>query len=356
MEKVKNMVLQKKVFFFVFLFASLSNAFNPLETFDRVMDWFDRLDWEWWDTTYVTPYREHWRISVNGFAYSNSTLLDAGIEDNDFGMATKGSFDSEASFKMNLGLDYRALGFSYTFDLDHKERNLTFGYNGDIFGVNMLLHRSRSLHGLIDADFELEMEGEMVSFDSTFSLSKNSSNKVVFLLESYFVLNNRKFSYPAGLTQKNRQKRSAGSFLLGFLYAKSRIYLYDDELKMLWMGMDKYDVQEYAPGIGYAHNFVFWEGENHHFLFMFSLMPYLIVYEKYRLVLAGEEIKDYGWTVSTDEDELSWVFSFKNSFTYCYKNIFAGIKFSYMSQELFKEPLGIINEMVTSNIYLGVRF
>ncbi|HTQ64948.1 MAG TPA: DUF4421 domain-containing protein [Puia sp.] len=85
----------------------------------------------------------------------------------------------------------------------------------------------------------------------------------------YRALNDKKFSYQAGLVQSEWQKKSAGSFLIGGEIYYGAIYgdsvlvpsLVDPAYQQL--GIDKVHCFEIGPGIGYGYTLVFAE---HYFL------------------------------------------------------------------------------------------
>lgn len=352
----------KTVFFSILFlfFVGFAHAFKPIEALNQFLDRQDSANWSRWDTTYVTPYKTHWRVGIGGFLYNNSSIVGGYTTEGDVDGDVEGHFDSESSMKMEFSLAYRSLGLSYTWDLDRTEENFMFNYDGDVIGCDFFINRSSSLHGDLGLDLDISYEGKHYDVDTTLSIGKKSSRKLNVLGNVYYVFNNQKFSYAAALSQKNLQKKSAGSFLLGATYARTRITVDDDVLKVFWFGLNQVDVAEVTLGLGYAHNFAYQIGKNHHVLYMFSFMPSIAIFNKLRAYFSASDVKDihesnWIWQVR-DTEELQFIYSFKNSVTYSYKNFFVGMNLSYMIQEMSNDEITLENTIFISKIFAGVRF
>jgi hypothetical protein len=88
-------------------------------------------------------------------------------------------------------------------------------------------------------------------------------------LAVYRVLNERKFSYQAGLVENERQKKSAGSFLIGgetyygAIHGDSSIVPGTIDPVYKQMNITKVHFFEIGPGVGYAYTYVY---KQHYFL------------------------------------------------------------------------------------------
>jgi hypothetical protein len=81
----------------------------------------------------------------------------------------------------------------------------------------------------------------------------------------YRALNDKKFSYQAGLLQNEWQRKSAGSILLGgdiyygAIYGDSSLYPGAIDPKASALGINRYHFFSFGPGIGYAYTLVYKE-------------------------------------------------------------------------------------------------
>ncbi len=352
-----------KTLLLVLLACVATHAFNPVDVANRIFDWLDSSDWARWDTTYVTPYKTHWNVGIGGLLYNDASTMGYDISENGVELRTNGDLKSDASAKLSLSVGYRALGLSYTFDLDDEEENLAFSYYGDVLGGDFFMNRSASLHGDCDVGITLSAEDVTISADSSRYISKQTTRKLNMLASAYYVFNNKKFSYGAAFSQKNKQKRSAGSFLLGATYARTRIKVTDDSLRGMLVGIDQMDFSEVALGVGYAHNFVFNINENHHLLNSFFLLPSVALYNWANLISVNVDDTKKSTSVTywiKDADsikELQFVWTIKYALTYTYKDsLFFGIRLSYMLQDMINGVLSLDSRTIESNMFAGFRF
>lgn len=343
------------------LFACVAvHAFNPVDFANRIFDWLDSSDRARWDTTYVTPYKTHWNIGIGGLLYNDASIIGFDYSDDDYVIKMDGDLDSDMSAKLSLSIGYRALGFTYTFDLDDEEENFAFSYYGDVIGGDFLLNRSASLHG----DCDVSISDSTDSFDASIHIGKQAISKLNMLASVYYVFNNKKFSYGAAFSQKNKQKKSVGSFLLGATYARTNIKIKDEFTRNLFFSFEQIDLSEVALGIGYARNFVYNINENHHLLNSLFVLPSVALFSWGRLVMVDDDdgsketisgtswIKDEGGLKN-----LRFIWAVKYAATYTYKDsLFLGIRFSYTLQDMINDLISLDSETVESSVFAGFRF
>jgi len=348
-----------KICFLVFIAIRLSNAFDPVETTTRIFDWFEDREWKHWDTSYVVPYKHHWRFGIDGFLYNNSTHLGANYE----GINMDGDIQSDLSAKFAISAGYRALGLSYTFDAVEHDQNLFLSYYDNIYGGELLINRSTSIHGDMDGSLEFEYDGKEIKLDTSIHISKGMLKEFNILLNTYLVFNNRKFSYPAALGHANLQKKSAGSIIAGFAYVRSRITVQDPNLSQAWEGLKSLEINEFNLGFGYAYNFAFHIAREHHFLFLFSALPMFDFVNHFSSIFKidgadeNDHYSNYYWIWDARKfSDVEIVWTFRNNFSYVYKNFFAGLNVTFLMQEMSDDSLRLENDVLISRLYVGVMF
>ena len=332
-------------FFFIVFFAVMLGVCSPvfavMESVNRFFDWLDKRELAHWDTSYVTPYKTHWVVAAEPIAFRNVSI-DGGTSEKD---VVDGVLKSDLALKLALHVGYRALGLSYSFDFVDHDRSIMLTYYDNVFGAELFYNHSSSVYGAMSGDVYVE---------------KNKLRRYNLLIDAYYVINNKKFSYPAGLSQANLQKKSAGSLLLGIAYARTEINVLDIDLSKDLLGLEWMEISEVAIGFGYAHNFAYNIGENHHFLFMFSFLPHLTLVNDYRS--KGDDGEPYGgvwrsWVWNTKSfKELQIIWMFRNSFSYSFRNMFLGMNFTAFFQEMTNDDVRVENRVLILRGFAGVRF
>ena len=158
----------------------------------------------------------------------------------------------------------------------YKDYELNLNYYSTKLSLDASYQRSSTLAG------DIERDGMMLR------LEQGEANMKVLNLAGYYTFNHRKFSYPAAFTQSYIQRRSAGSWLVGFSYQGGSIET-TDAIKARFPNYP--DIRIYLGHIGigggYGYNFVF--GEK--WLLHFSMLPTFVVYNRNNLTVDGERRK-----------------------------------------------------------------
>ena len=209
------------------------------------------------DSNYVT--RPHTKWTLTG--RYNVTGSDIQTE----GKGSDGHFVShlEAERKSTLSVGVSYLGLSLNLSLNpaklmgkYRDFELNFNSYGRRFGFDVIYQDAKNFTGWHDH------EGmERITLPDGL-LSVKTLN-----LNAFYVLNCRRFSYPAAFSQSYIQRRSAGSFLLAASGMSQHATLdWDQEMQL--------KITNIGLGAGYGYNYVPGQG----WLLHISALPTFIVY------------------------------------------------------------------------------
>ena len=189
------------------------------------------------DTNYVGNYSHPWRamLMYNASNFSTSTTME-GLQARLYTSATQ-------RFTVGLGYQGLALNYSYRAGKNRQTETSILAYARTV-GFELKYYSSNQLHlELKNADgekFKMKLDGYRYS---------------TILMDGYWVLNPRKFSFPAALTQSKRQKRSAGSILIGAAMTMDQFEV--EDLSTLQKGdVEKGVSGQLMLGAGYGYNWV----------------------------------------------------------------------------------------------------
>ena len=210
-----------------------------------------------YDTAYVVGVKEDFKLMI----INNDWLDSYGgmIADNDMKVFLHSNVNSSIGFHFS----YMGIGYTYTVDLDnvfggdptkHRKWDLSFATSRFSFEA----YSSRN-YGTVNIDrFGSYKDGKFANQKFT-GLKRVSSG-----FDMYYFFNHRKYSQAAAYSFSKIQKRSAGSFIAGFLTATQNVdidfsvlppemidYLPEDRLRYT------YHYRSYSFLVGYAYNWVF---------------------------------------------------------------------------------------------------
>ncbi len=219
-----------------------------------------------YDSIYMEHRYKGWYLQVfsrfSGTTYKAKSPLPQESE--------KVYLDVESPMRVNLGLtiNYRTLSASVSISPDklfkkNNDRSFRLSSNGNRMGFELSYH-SRSNFKQRECDMKEER----------YHMKAKKKNDL--LLTGYYVFNARKFSYAAAMTQSWKQKRCAGSFVVGATYFRN--HLTED-----WQPTSSehipVEVGTTIDGVsinpGYAYNYV---NKNGKWLLHFSASSGLILY------------------------------------------------------------------------------
>ena len=212
-----------------------------------------------YDTAYVVGIKQDFKLMI----INNDWLDSYGgmIADNEM----KVFLHSNVNSSVGVHFSYMGIGYTYMFDLDnvfggdpskHSKWDLSFATSRFSFEA----YRSKNI-GTVNIDrFGNYKDGKFAN--KQFSGLKRVSSG----FDLYYFFNHRKYSQAAAYSFSKIQKRSAGSFIAGFLMATQNvdidfsdlppemiIFLPESDHRLSY----KYHYRSYSFLLGYAYNWVF---------------------------------------------------------------------------------------------------
>ncbi len=221
------------------------------------------------DTTYIEPNHYNYTAMLQNTNFFQFYRFSA---ENEEGRKQSISFSPTPSFKLGPYFGWRWLFLGYTFDVGHikkaaKKSSFNLSLYSSMLGLDFVYLKN-------SGDFKIQ---RTMGFDDieTYGYKGwefNGLDAYTFSCNVYYVFNHRKFSYPAGYAQSTVQKRSAGSWILGFRYDHNRILFDYTALPEDLVGADgssglmeelkisKINYYNYSLTFGYAFNWAFAPG------------------------------------------------------------------------------------------------
>ena len=219
-----------------------------------------------YDTDYITPNYYNFTAMMQNTNFVQQYRIAA---KDATGKEQSISLAPTPSFKVGPYVGWRWIFVGYTFDLGHpknatKSTELSLSLYSSMLGVDFVYIRNtgtfklQRVHGFDGIDHK-EYKG--TSFEGM--------QTHTFSLNAYYVLNHKHFSYPAAYAQSTVQRKSCGSWILGFSFDKQKA-LFD--YKLLPQGLisnngvpvlsenmkvHKVEYSNFSISGGYAYNWVF---------------------------------------------------------------------------------------------------
>ncbi|MCR4583978.1 MAG: DUF4421 domain-containing protein [Prevotella sp.] len=228
-----------------------------------------------YDTNYIRRPDSRLTVKLRANLSGNAIYSRGAIE----GIATKADLKTAYRATMSVGFSYMGVSAGLAINpASLKGRNKDYELNINLFSrrfsLDMAYQNSKTLSGDIHAD-DLVMEVE-----------KGFVELHTINLTGYYIFNHRRFSYPAAFTQSYIQRRSAGSWLLGFSFQGSSAKtdaVEDDGFADAIFPETRIYSGHFGIGGGYAHNFVF----GRKWLLHYTIMPTLALINRSNITLDG---------------------------------------------------------------------
>ena len=223
------------------------------------------------DTNYVVRPQTKWTLIGRG-NISGARIKAKGQENGK-------SFDSKltADYKttLSVGVSYLGLGFNLSINPakmlgKYHDYELAFRSNGKRFGFDITYQDAHNFTGWHKVE---SVRRDITTSEEMFNLKTLNVN-------TYYVFNHRRFSYPAALAHSYIQRRSAGSFLLAASGQGQHGKVNSDKLTM------DFKMTNIALGAGYAYNYVPGRG----WLFHLSALPTYIIYSNTSITVNDTEV------------------------------------------------------------------
>ena len=280
------------------------------------------------DTAYVTRPTTNWTLTARLNMYA--TLLEMEGRQDGTPFTSKMQADYKTTF--SVGVNY--LGVAVSLSLNpakllgkYKDFEVNLSSYGRRWGFDVGYQDARNFTGWYQDEGEprIELPPEVLTMKA---LNANA----------YYVLNHRRFSYPAAFSQSYIQRRSAGSFLLGLsgLHMQAETSgAFESLLKMTNIGL----------GAGYGYNWVPWRN----WLFHLSVLPTLTVFSHTSLTVSDDRIPlDYHFPEVIVTSRAAIVRQFGN--------MFAGTRIVYNFTNIGdRDKLSLYHNKWHARLFVGLR-
>lgn len=190
------------------------------------------------------------------------------------GVLTKGNTDgikyrshmtTDLSITAAVSVIYQGLGFGFSFNpmkLAGKKKDMEFNVNAyyNRWGVDVIYQDSKTMNGYIETN------------GTRADIHRGDLKTRVLNINGYYAFNYRRFSFPSAFTQSYIQKKSAGSFLLGFSFLGGVV----KTAKPLNEYINSFRIYtgHFSIGGGYGYNLVL----PHRWMLHGSFLPTVVVF------------------------------------------------------------------------------
>lgn len=227
------------------------------------------------DTLFIEEQRSKFSFGLR-MQQSGMTFTGVAYNDVETPVHTRDEFGSRMSTTLGATVDYRGLSVS-------------FGFNpAKLFRDNSSTStRIRSYGNRLGFDFLYGTDNDLLhysTYDSAIHYQSRTVKKKELMASGYYVFNARRFSYPAALTQRWKQKRNAGSVIANATYFRHELTDKKNGIQ------DAFDFQKTTTfyglsiGGGYGYNLV-WGKQR--WMAHLSAIPALVVYNEYKTDLVN---------------------------------------------------------------------
>lgn len=259
----------KKILFLTLFFVSAAAALADDSIAVEKPSFFERVyevikDFSRIDTNYIEP--QHYNFTA---MLQNTNTFESYTLRNEQGQELV--LSPEPSFRIGPYFGWRWLFLGYTIDISHlnnggQRQDWSLSFYSNQVGVDLFFRKTGDNYKI-----RLAKSNDDIAIPDVKDLSFSGFRASIKGINLYYILNHRKFSYPAAFNQSTCQKISAGSPLIGIGYTKHKITLDTDELgKMVnrytsILGLDPIEFPNSAEvnftdislSGGYAYNWVF---------------------------------------------------------------------------------------------------
>ena len=301
------------------------------------------------DTTYISP-----NLYNLAFMLEHSTWYEHyRLGNNNGSQSQKIGFSPTLGTKLGIYFGWRWIFLGYSFDVEDlfgenknkpKKKEMSLNIYSSKFGIDLYYRKTGSDFKLRSySGFDLNESYRDMHFDGLQSNIKG--------LNTYWIFNHRKFSYPAAYSQSTNQRKSAGSFMLGFSYSQHKISFDHNKLPEAMRAQlstsllfNKIKYSDYSLGFGYGYNWVFAKN----WVSNLSLLPG-IGYKK--SIIDDKDFKDEHWIKDINFDLIT-----RAGIVYNNAKYFMGAALVLHTYDYRKPNLAVTNSFGTLRIYAGFNF
>lgn len=244
---------------------------------DKLLDVRDNRSKAGVDTNYLqrAPVRLRLKLTVNA---SGSDIITRGhSEAGDY----RSTLKAQNKYTVSLSASYRGLTLGAALNPAHlagKNKDYEFNMNayGNSFGADVIFQSANTFKGNIE------------SAKGNTTVPTGLVRQNMLQVNTYYVLNKRRFSYPAAFSQSWIQRRSSGSFMIGASFRGGNLRVRHSDV--IGNTAARLSFADVGVGAGYGYNWVI----KSRWLVHLSTFPQLVVFSRNRLKTEdGEEKTPY---------------------------------------------------------------
>ena len=298
------------------------------------------------DTNYVTPQKYQMTAQLERSFWHDYYFMRSSVTGNSM------TIQSDPSVILGGYVYYSILGYGVVWNLN--DLGILAGKtNGTSMRQSVVIHTAKffaeyyKFNSGKGAEIENVSEFDLTGRDRTFrGLDSNCDG-----FSAVYMFNNKRFSWPAAFGANAVQRKSCGSWSIGFQYNHQRINMDKDALPdylrndidstLLFNNVDYHD---YSVSIGYNYNCVL--GRN--VLLAASVMPN-IGYRRSNITEAQEEKHSILNNLATD-------LNLRLSLFWNNTKVFSGLIFELHTYDYRKDKFGLTNTYGTLKYMLGFNF
>lgn len=302
-----------------------------------------------YDSTYIEPNYYNFTAMAQNTSFFQPVRFSTDSEE---GVRQSLKFSPQASVKLGPYFGWRWIFLGYTWRVSPitKAKNSTelslSLYSSMLGGDIMHVHNK--------GDFKIR---EATGFGSVQSnevrgLSFSGLDSYTDALNAYYVFNHRHFSYPAAFNQSTVQRKSCGSWMLGFRYNRQKMKFDYEQLPELLlpelldgMKFSRINYMSVAVSGGYSYNWVF----ARNCLFAVSIMPSIGFKKAKGVQLDGRQM--WMGIKNLNFDAVSRVGLVWNN-----TRQFIGASFISYLYDYTQDRITLMNSMNYLNLYVGLYF
>lgn len=303
------------------------------------------------DTAWISPNYYNYAFMIqNTNTFQSFSIAGEGAPIN------KLDFAPTPTLRLGAYFGWRWLFLGYTFDIrdifGEKKENSVANQEFDLsiytskIGVDLYYRKTGNNFKIRDLSEKLTQPEEGIS-NKFNGLDINMKGVNV-----YYIFNHRKFSFPAAFAQSTEQRRSCGSFKLGFSYTIHKVSFDHTLLPNTMeenisdaMKFNKVHYSDYNISFGYSYNWVF----KHNWLLGTSFTP-AIAYTHSKLENNSSFLKDLRF------HNLNIDFIYRIGLVYNNAKYFGGLSFITHSFNYKKSQFSMNNSFGSINFYVGLNF
>lgn len=309
------------------------------------------------DTTYITPNKYDWAFmlqSTNRFETYTLHIRELG---------QKLTFSPRPSVRIGPYLGWRWIFLGYTLEVSSlgegrqsKKTEFELSLYSSMLGCDLIYRRTgddfrlRKAKGL--GEEARDVEGKIC----------HGINVKVTGINAYYILNHKRFSYPAAFAQSTVQRKSCGSWVAGLAYTRHELdFDYDalpptlthnpgHELSRDFQ-VDKMKYTDFSLSCGYAYNWVF----RKNWLFCISLAP-AIGYKKAHTDTAKPDNETKFPLLASNLKNTDFDITGRAGLVWNNTRHFGGLSLVVHNYNYRHNRLSIHNTFGTLNLYVGLNF